>query len=167
MKEGQRPARLWPSLGPCDLAGGNDLCGELPRSRLRGPPVSGLPDCVPSTAGNVDRGREQGMSLPKTTDEHSSRAKSGKQVQYAYAIVRIDDFLGADVPTERRVTVKRVMRDADAAERECARLNSLQGGNGVHYFTQTTRLESPEAVASIEAEVGQTNRIVPGGGHSS
>jgi hypothetical protein len=106
--------------------------------------------------GNLDRGREQGVNLAKSSDELASVTKSSKKGRHAYAIVRIDEFLGTDVPTERRVTVKKVMRDADAAEKESARLNSLQRDNGVHYFTQTTRLENSDQFA---LEGGQTNRI--------
>jgi hypothetical protein len=65
---------------------------------------------------------------------------------HVFAILRIDDFLGPEAPTEHRVTVTKVMRDVDAARREVERLNDLQGGDGVHYHMQVTRLERGGAV---------------------
>lgn len=66
--------------------------------------------------------------------------KSHKHLDHAFAIVRVDEFLG-DAPTEQKVTVKLVMWDAEEAQREAARLNALQKDGSAHYFVQTTRIE--------------------------
>jgi hypothetical protein len=81
------------------------------------------------------------MTLPNLSKERASRAKGRSRVEHVYAIIRVDEFLGADVPIERRITVKKVMRNPDEAEREAERLNSLQKDPGVRYFVQVTRLE--------------------------
>ncbi len=61
-------------------------------------------------------------------------------VTHVYAIVRVDDYLGTDVPIERRITVKEVVGTATEACDEVARLNRLRADGGVRYFSQVTRL---------------------------
>jgi hypothetical protein len=99
------------------------------------------------------------MTLPWLSNEHSPRTKGGRRVEHVYAIVRVDEFLGSDIPIERRITVKKVMRDADEAEREVERLNRLQRDAGVRYFAQITRLEQTDQAPPAEETARQTNRI--------
>lgn len=56
---------------------------------------------------------------------------------HVYAVLRLDP---GDGPLERQVTVTKVMRDRDAAEREVERLNTLNSGKGCQYVVQITRL---------------------------
>lgn len=72
--------------------------------------------------------------------------KPGKNHDHLYAIVRVDQDAGDDVPLELRVTVKKVVHDPHRGEAEVLRLNALNAGKGSHYFLQVTRLE-PERVA--------------------
>lgn len=65
------------------------------------------------------------------------------EYDYAYAILRADEYQGPECPIEYKVTVKKVVLDADAAEREVQRLNALRK-EGVRYFSQVTRLEKRE-----------------------
>ncbi|HEX6987335.1 MAG TPA: hypothetical protein VF170_18300 [Planctomycetaceae bacterium] len=57
-----------------------------------------------------------------------------------YAILRFDGFHGPETPPEVAVTVKQVVRTQDIAEAEVTRLNALNGGKGVRYWWQFTRL---------------------------
>jgi hypothetical protein len=70
-----------------------------------------------------------------------------KDYEHVYAVIRSDDFLGDDCPSEEKVTVKMIVRDRDEAEREVARLNALQKPGGPHYFWQVTRLLQAPVVA--------------------
>lgn len=90
--------------------------------------------------------------------EHAPRPKGRSRDEYVYAIIRLDEFLGVDAPIERRVTVNKVMRDADEAEREAERLNGLQKDAGVRYFVQVTRLEPSDQTSPIQSSGGLTNR---------
>jgi len=58
----------------------------------------------------------------------------------AYAVVRMDDFLGPDTPLERKFSVKEILPTLESAKAEVERLNGLQQGDGQRYFWQTTRL---------------------------
>lgn len=64
--------------------------------------------------------------------------------EHAYAIVRIDFY---DQPTvsrsnmQQRVTVKRVVWDAETARQEVERLNRVNSNKGCVYFSQVTRVE--------------------------
>lgn len=62
----------------------------------------------------------------------------------AYAVVRVDAFLGEDAPVERRVTVKKIVFGRERAEREVGRLNGLHPDGSVRYFSQYTRLDRDE-----------------------
>jgi len=62
-------------------------------------------------------------------------------VKTAFAIVRIDHFLG-DVPLANKITVKEILFDWAKAEEEVRRLNQLNHDKGCEYFAQHTRLES-------------------------
>jgi hypothetical protein len=97
------------------------------------------------------------MTLPGTSDQRSRPTTANSRSDQVYAIVRIDDFLGNDTPIEHRITVKKVMPDAENAEREAERLNRLQKDKGVRYFSQITRMERIDQV-SLEKEPGQKNR---------
>ena len=57
----------------------------------------------------------------------------------AYAVVRLDTFLGPDASIQDVVTVKEVLPTLDAAEREVRRLNELAKDGGVTYCSQPTR----------------------------
>ncbi len=63
-----------------------------------------------------------------------------KEYSYVYAIVRVDEYKGPNCPIERKVIVKEIVHDEDAANREVARLNALQRPNESRYFSQVTRL---------------------------
>jgi hypothetical protein len=60
---------------------------------------------------------------------------------HVYAIVRYDEFQGAETPIENRVTVTRVVYEEETARAEVARLNNLNAEKGCRYFCQTTRLD--------------------------
>ena len=70
--------------------------------------------------------------------------KPNSQIDHVYAIFRVDEFLG-DVPLDRKITVKKVVRSAELAKTEVDRLNQMQKDDGVFYLFQVTRLEKPEA----------------------
>jgi len=57
----------------------------------------------------------------------------------AYAVIRVDEFLGADTPPEELITVKTVVASQSVAEAEVARINA-QAPSGARYFWQSTRL---------------------------
>ena len=87
-------------------------------------------------------------------------AKAASPTDHVYAIIRIDSFLGDDIPLEHKVTVKKIMRDADEAEREVERLNRLQKDGGVRYFAQITRIEKeppPENAPETDDEKPPAN----------
>ncbi len=73
---------------------------------------------------------------------------------HVFAIIRVDRFQTADSPVEETITVKKIVRDQAAAEREVERLNKLNADVGCVYFWQMTRLErvsSPEAALDQSA----------------
>ncbi|MCL4871425.1 MAG: hypothetical protein KJ063_20895 [Anaerolineae bacterium] len=57
-----------------------------------------------------------------------------------YAIIRVDLFQGESVQLRNKITVKKVVRDREVAEKEVDRLNRLQAGKDVEYFWQMSRL---------------------------
>lgn len=69
-----------------------------------------------------------------------------------YAIVRYDRFHGADTPVESCIGVKKVVTDADYAEREVEQLNRPNGDKDSHYFPQLTRLQ----IAPLESSLTVT-----------
>ena len=97
------------------------------------------------------------MTVPTLSAESSLRTEADLRRQYGYAIVRIDEFLGDHIPIERRITVKKVVNDPDEADQEVERLNRLQAGKKVRYFSQITRLEHSETQGNQES--AQANRI--------
>jgi hypothetical protein len=62
-----------------------------------------------------------------------------KEYDYVYAVIRVDDYKGADCPADRKVTVKEILWDETSAQQEVERLNAL-GKQDVRYFSQVTRL---------------------------
>jgi len=98
------------------------------------------------------------VTLPGTSKERSRPTAADSRSEHVYAIVRIDEFLGNDTPIEHRITVKKVMRDADKAAREVERLNRLQKDKGVQYFSQTTRIERTDQVPLENERKGQALR---------
>ena len=64
-----------------------------------------------------------------------------EQFRPAYAVVRIDGDLGAEIPAESLITVKEIWLSREKAESEVARLNALNANKGTQYFWQYTRLE--------------------------
>ena len=60
---------------------------------------------------------------------------------HVYAIIRLDEFLSGTAPDRNLVTVKKVVRSREEAEREVHRLNQLNADKGCQYFYQITRLE--------------------------
>ena len=61
-------------------------------------------------------------------------------IEYAYAIVRLDLFHGPNTPLERLYTIKEVVWDRDDAEREVARLNALWPDGKTRYFVDLARV---------------------------
>jgi hypothetical protein len=59
----------------------------------------------------------------------------------AFAIVRVDDFLGQSVPCHERVAVKEVVWTQEHAEAEVARLTALNSEKNVTYFWRATRVQ--------------------------
>jgi hypothetical protein len=108
------------------------------------------------------------MTLPTLSDEQSEHHRSATRSERAYAIVRVDDFLGVDAPIEHRIAIKKVMGDADAAEREVERLNRLQKAPGVRYFSQITRIDRPGGPHQGHAEnrIGRIYASAPGQANS-
>jgi hypothetical protein len=64
---------------------------------------------------------------------------------HVYAIIRLDEFLAGAAPDKNLVTVKKVVRSQEEAEREVHRLNKLNADKGCQYFYQITRLEREPA----------------------
>jgi hypothetical protein len=84
------------------------------------------------------------VKSPSVSGEQQEQQEAAQASRHAFAIIRIDDFLGLDSPPEQRITVKKIVRDEGTAEREVDRLNGLQRGEGVRYFSQITRIEAPQ-----------------------
>ena len=61
----------------------------------------------------------------------------------------MDEFPGRNVPIEARVTVKKILREKQRAERELKKLNKLYANENCRYWLQETLLLS---VDSIETE---------------
>jgi hypothetical protein len=98
------------------------------------------------------------MTRPSISTESSLGLKPNRRYRHGYAIVRVDDYLGAETPTERRVNVKKVVFDPDEAEREVERLNNLQGDDGSRYFLQVTRVEPTDQIQDRQETI-LANRI--------
>ena len=60
---------------------------------------------------------------------------------HLFAVVRLDDGPAGVALDENNVTVKKVMRTAEAADAEAARLNAENAEKGCRYFVQTTRFD--------------------------
>jgi hypothetical protein len=81
--------------------------------------------------------------------------KPHKHFDHAYAIVRVDEFLGDDAPLDHKITVKLILWDADEARDEVARLNGLQREGGVRYFSQPTRIQRVDVASTGLATASQ------------
>jgi hypothetical protein len=66
---------------------------------------------------------------------------SNAKYDHVYAIIRLDEFLSGAAPDRNLITVKKVVRSQEEAEREVHRLNKLNADKGCQYFYQITRLE--------------------------
>jgi hypothetical protein len=73
---------------------------------------------------------------------HGERAKSVQSEGSLFVILRYDAFQDTSVPIENRVTATGLVADAATAEREVARLKSLNASKGCYYFWQPVRLRS-------------------------
>jgi hypothetical protein len=61
---------------------------------------------------------------------------------HVYAIIRLDkDGSGCARPDRNLVTITKVLRSKEDAEREAKRLNTLNADKGCEYYCQVTRLE--------------------------
>lgn len=98
------------------------------------------------------------MTIPSITNESSVDLKPNRRYRHGYAIVRVDDYFGPETPTERRVTVKKIVFDPDEAEREVDRLNNLQDADGSRYFLQITRIDDADQRMPAQ-ETSPANRI--------
>lgn len=67
--------------------------------------------------------------------------KTSPRFDHVYAIARYDADAGENVPIEIRVTVKRIVLDAEVAAAEVKRLNELNQAKGTYYFAQVTRID--------------------------
>jgi hypothetical protein len=85
--------------------------------------------------------------------------KPNNLYEHVYAIIRIDDFLGEDVPIDHKITIKKIVHSAEIAKAEVTRLNELQGRDGVRYFFQVSRLEKSES-ATPRPRVGALPGVV-------
>jgi hypothetical protein len=75
-----------------------------------------------------------------------------KQHEGLYAILRSEEF-GLLCTSSNCLTVKEVVRSLDVAEREVARLNSLNSEKGARYWWQYIRLFPSGRSASSMEEV--------------
>jgi hypothetical protein len=71
--------------------------------------------------------------------------KPSKRYDHVFAILRVDAFQDPDVPVNEKVSVTKIVRDAETARREVDRLNGLQQSEDVYYFFQVTRMERTAA----------------------
>ena len=65
--------------------------------------------------------------------------KPHSKFSHVYALVRIDAPLSADSP-ENSISVVKVLRSEEAAEKEALRLRDLNKGKGCAYHVYVTRL---------------------------
>jgi hypothetical protein len=65
-----------------------------------------------------------------------------KDYRHVYAIVRIDDFQGIEVPLKEKITITKLVWSQEKAIAEVDRLNNLHSGKQCTYFWQMTRLEN-------------------------
>ncbi len=88
----------------------------------------------------------------------------------AYAIVRVDAYLGEDPPIPARITIKRVVWSLELAESEVARLSAINPACA--YFWQYTRVDPtrngerlvlPDDAESVELEGPRRSAIVTTG----
>ena len=77
--------------------------------------------------------------------------KPNPRYDHVFAIVRFDSDAAEAVRIDARITIKKIVWDAEQADSEVRRLNKLNAGKGCHYFSQVTRLERTSMTAS---EVG-------------
>jgi hypothetical protein len=84
--------------------------------------------------------RGPGRAPPRSVHLAVSRQRH-ERFRHAYAVVRIDEYLGTEIPREDLITVKAVWLEREQAERDAARLNALSAAKGTHYFVQHTRVE--------------------------
>lgn len=71
----------------------------------------------------------------------SDSLKPNRKYGHLFAILRYEVDADASWPIESRITVKKVVMDADHAAQEAKRLNELNQDKGAYYFVQITRLE--------------------------
>jgi hypothetical protein len=87
--------------------------------------------------------------------------KPNKKYSHLFAILRYEADLDPTSPIDLRVTVKKVVTDAEYAAAEVGRLNALNKEKGSYYFSQITRLEEVPAeagdVAAFRAGAAQTH----------
>jgi hypothetical protein len=92
----------------------------------------------------------------------SEANENGRNPRHVYAVLRLDEFQGLEVPLDHKVTVKKIVWSEAVARAEVERLNQLQAGKGCLYFYQVTRLDPVPAGAGPAAgesgEVGQQAR---------
>jgi len=69
--------------------------------------------------------------------------------EHVYALLRLDDFPGGNVPVEARVTVKKIIRDKQRVAREVKRLNELYANETCRYWWQETLLLSVETEGKV------------------
>jgi hypothetical protein len=63
-----------------------------------------------------------------------------QQGRPAFAIIRVDEFLGGEAALPNRIKVKRIVWSLEHAETEIQRLRGLSG-EGCTYFWQATRVD--------------------------
>ena len=65
-----------------------------------------------------------------------------RHLRHAYAVLRWDEFMQFDDPTDSVTGTKAYLSQSEA-DAECERLNKLHAGRGVRYFVRLVRLALP------------------------
>src|SRR5947209_12503057 len=84
---------------------------------------------------------------------------------HGYAIIRLEIDWPKDADIDPHiVTVKKVVRSQEAAEREVERLNKLNAGKGCLYFWEITRLERTHQTQATPRSNDLAASEIPGDG---
>ena len=78
----------------------------------------------------------------------------------AFAIIRIDLFLGETTPLENKIKVKEIVQSLDLAKTEVARLNELHRKKNVTYFWQLTQVYGDGFTAGLEMVEGKKHQTL-------
>ncbi len=88
--------------------------------------------------------------------------KPNKRYNRVYVILRVDEYPDLVVPTQEKVSVTKILRDAEAAKQEVDRLNAQRRSENSHYLLQVARLErEPQTTANAVSDVDDRKEIKP------